>query len=140
VSVLRSIGVLDDGTPRAPNVTANTAATLRMVQGASVTMVLTVVDNAGAPVDLVRLAAVCTLTVKVSSGYAPPVLTKTGGVVTPAQVGVVAFTIAPADTRLARLPNGPGRYVYDVWIAYGGNRYQVVPMSPFLIQPAVAQP
>ena len=138
---LHLVGVWDDGTPFAPLVPVNARTTLSMMQGADVTVVLDVVNNSGAPLNIdTDIAAVASLSVKVQSGLVQSVIAKTGVAAISNVRGRRVFTIAAVDTKLVKLPNGPGRYVYDVWLTYKGKRGILVPLSPFVILPAAGQP
>ncbi len=138
---LNLLGVWDDGTPFGALVPTNARTALAMYQGADVAIVMNVVDNAGQVLNIDNdIAAVALLSVKVQSGLQRSVISVVGTQASPNVRGQRIFTLPAAATKLAKLPNGPGRYVYDVWLTYFGQRGILVPLSPFTILPAAGQP
>ena len=123
-TVLRILGVLQDGTDLADATPACAAQPLAMVRGESVLFSLRVVGRNGVTVDLAgqTVTLVCAhSTLSVGDGF-----TLTAAVLLPASAGLAMFTL-PSNTTRSLVP---GRYVYSVWLNDAQNaRVCVVPLS-----------
>lgn len=132
---VRLFGVLDDGTDRRPRVPLNTAKTITLALQTSVTIEVSVVNNAGVDVDLRGAASFTAWFSVVRTPECPPVYQQqvtqaTTGVLRDGTRNVLVFTIPPVTLR--NLP--PGRYFYDVMLDMGGNRYQLVRISALVLE------
>jgi len=134
------VGVLEDGSVRAPTVPTNPRAPLRVTQGSSVDLIVKVVTSSGVPVDLATFMGVngrIVLTVKRHDYgvFGTPAAIQSVGTVDPLLgPGSAKFTITPNQTRLLE----PGVFAYDIWLEDGsGRREPVLPTSPFHLEPAV---
>lgn len=126
---LRLTGVVQDGTSVAAGVPSNPRTTMEVIQGAAVTIEVTVVRPGG---DAVALAGTSpTLTVK-KRPQESAILRLVG---VPSG-NVAVFTLTSAQTRAMQ----PGLYGYDVWITLAGLLETVVPLSPFRIEAAAYPP
>lgn len=125
---LEILGVLEDGGLRGAAVPTNPRRTLRMPLGASLTLNARVVRANGSPVT----GGTLTWTVKKKPSDTQPSFQKLATCADP-----TVFTVTPADTKQLTA----GVFVFDVWHTDGsGNRNAVVPLSPFLIEPAATPP
>ena len=107
---------------------------LRVTQGTSLKIVLTVMYPDGLRVDLSQGSPLLTFTVKQNSLDWMPQVTATGTVTDAAQ-GIAEFNITPDAFKQFQ----PGRFVYDIWLVQAGERNPVVPTSPFALLPTVMQ-
>ena len=133
------IGVLEDGA--APNalsdVPENARIELRMTQGSTLKVRLTLMNTAGTPVRLADdVSAAVWMTIKRRANQDTPDMSIVGALV-PADGGNRAdFSISATATKYL----APGRYVYDVWLVFQGSRDPVVPISPFILEPGLLLP
>ena len=134
--VILLTGVLDDGTETSRDVPEQPRVQLRLIQGASTTVRMQVLNPSGVLVDLNSPAATLTLTAKKKTSVALAALSVAGAIQTVDGKGRVDFTIAPAATKNVT----PGRYFYDVWYVAGSTREPLVPTSPLTLEPAVLLP
>ena len=112
---------------------------LCLLQGASKTYLLEVVDDIGAVVDLT--GATITFTMKQNIGGVT-ILTKTSAVITEIEIldqvtntGQAKIFLQPSDTSAL---STAAVYTYDIWVDLAsGNSYAVVPPSCFLLMPSV---
>lgn len=133
--VVDLIGIVDGGGPRDPNLPLFAQKQINMVSGSSVTVRISVFREDGTPIPLAAdPSLLLTLAVSRSSyDYAPiPQLKKQASLAPLVAPNAATFAIIPSDTKF--LP--PGRYVFAVWMTYQGVRDAVVPLSPFVIEPA----
>jgi hypothetical protein len=131
------VGVLEDGAIRADFLPQNPRKAVRVQKGADVTIRVQVFHANGTKADLRTGAASLALQVKRKSSDVPPLIAK-AATLTAAADGVGEFTFTPSDTLSTNIP--PAVYVYDVWLTQSGKRDAVVPISPFIIEPAVQLP
>lgn len=145
---LRLTGVLQNGAPLAPSVPANPAARLGPIPvGASVSVEVTAVNSDGTPVNLTKSGVSLVLTVKqspqqgrsIQPGFTKTVTLPANAAANP-RINVVVFTIVPADTKELN----PGVWTYDVWLVNTSTspttREPLIPLSPFILTPAVSLP
>jgi len=113
--------------------------TVEVTQGASKTLVLTVVDQNGDFVDLTGWKVY--LTVRGSLDDQTPLIVKTSADATQIALpdprnGTARIYILPADT--ANLDRGD--YLYDIWVeTASGDRVPVVPVSIFRVVQGVTR-
>lgn len=97
---------------------------------------LSVLTITGSPYDMTGAAAV--LTVKDKSGAL--IISRQATLNNPTTAGTGFFPLTVGDT-LALAPQYAIGYTYDVWVTdSAGNRYQVIPVSPFVVEIARGQP
>ena len=139
--LIEVLGVLEDGSLRAPEVPIATAHTVLVPQWADVTLRLAIVYPSGVPVRIAGLTSpVFTLTVQQSidpcqkvpdfhTSGVPLALARDGN--------VVDFSITKNDFRQKTL----GRYFWDVWLAATGlGRQQVVAPGAWVLTGALGRP
>ena len=128
-------GLLDDASPLGAGVQWNPRRPIRFTQGASVRLRLTVIRRDGTAVNLaLDPSTVLEFNVKKTSlDDKISTLSKTGVLVPTEANNRADFTIAPTDTKFVQ----PGRYIYDVWLTYLGERNPVVPASLCAIEPTI---
>lgn len=138
--IVNVVGVVEDGNNRARNVPANPRTTISMISQSDLTIRLTILAASGQPVVLTGGTVVLTVK-KTSRGLAPypATISRLGVLKTQDGPGRVDFTLVPADTDPLKMV-APGRYVYDIALTLSGARQVVVPLSPFIIEPAVGVP
>ncbi len=126
--IQRIQAVYENGTvPPAGFVPLQTAPVpLQWPRGEDGSIVVSVVDQAGDPVNLT--GASLALGVRTFPFDADPIFVRAGSV-TDAAGGVAAFTLVAADTA----DLAPGHYRYDVWLVLAGERHQIVPASDFQV-------
>jgi hypothetical protein len=114
--------------------------TIEIVKGTTKTVSLSVVDGAGAIVDLTGARVILTVKCKITDTN--PTLQKDSAVVvvppqaavTEPLAGKAEFYFVPADT--ANLTDG--RYIFDVWVILaGGERYVVAGPGAFIVTSSV---
>lgn len=129
------VGILENGSAYAPGVPRDARRELRVTQGATTTIQLSLVYPSGELVNVGILAPTLTLVVSKTTYEAGlPTDLQIAGVAAPLEgPNRVNFSLAPADT----LALVPGRYLYTVWWALGGVREPVVPTSGLWLEPAV---
>lgn len=128
---MRLTGVLQDGSPPRPGVPLNPRVAITLSKGQALTIELTVVNAGGVAVPLT--GTVPTLTIKKR-----PQDQKLLQYVAPSIVGNVAtFQIPALDTK--KKIDHPGPYIYDIWVTVGGALQPVVPLSPFIVEPAALE-
>lgn len=133
--VVHLVGVWDDGAFLGAGVPANPRVPVRLTQGASLKVKLSVVTRAGQAVQLdLDPTVTLALTIKRNTGEMVAVLAASGVLVPTEGYNRADFLIAADATKFVE----PGRYLYDVWMVYLGERNAVVPTSPFLLEPSVA--
>lgn len=115
------VGVLEDGTPRRAGVPVNPRASLSIVKGSDVDLMVTVVTPAGTPVSLGGSDELLLTVKKRPTDSLRLSLTAT------IAGNIGTFAITPTDTR--RLD--PGLFGYDVWLTKDNKRDPVIPLSPF---------
>jgi hypothetical protein len=111
---------------------------INIIQGSSKTLEVTVVDKAGAPVNLT--GATCHFNVEEAAGDpAPGIISKSSSnpaqiLITDAANGKFRIFIDPADTA----PMAVGLYVCDIWVVLStGKRHPVISPSEFEVKPRV---
>ena len=116
---------------------------INLVRGTSKVVIVTVLNEDGTPLNLsggkawlcVASQPSCPLIVDKRTGLA-------GGSDSQAKItdednGVVKFYLTPEDTANLTV----GRYQYDVWVeTAGGHRYQVIPISAFILSHSITRP
>lgn len=123
------VGVVEDGAPRGGGVPENPRTPITMVAGTDLKVNVSVVGASGERLQMTG-GATLTITVKKHANDDEKVFTQV--VTNPGPEG--SFTVpANAFKRF-----DPGLYVYDVWLAMGGVRSPVVPLSPFHLEGSVA--
>lgn len=134
--LLHLTGVLESGATRGARVPANPRVTIQLAQTESLTIRLLVLDVGGTAVDLTAVLGQLVLSVKVAPPQEPALISRLGILQPQLGVGYADFEVVPFDTKPDRMP--AGRYVYDVWLEQvSGERDPVVPLSPFVLEPAV---
>lgn len=140
MSVIRLTGVLDDGTNFEPGVPTNTARRIQFAVGESVTLIVSLINNAGIPVPSTDPTGriVFSMDQRLTPGFSVPMLTKTATLQagTPADYQIL---IVPNDTRLFEA----GRWLYDIWfepVVPVVTREQVVRLSDLLLSPTMVAP
>lgn len=133
------IGVLEDGA--APNalsdVPENARIELRMTQGSTLKVRLTLMNTAGTPVRLADdVSAAVWMTIKRRASQDTPDMSIVGALVPVDGANRADFSISATATKYL----APGRYVYDVWLLFQGSRDPVVPISPFILEPGLLLP
>ena len=128
-------GIVQDGAPYAPGVPTNNRKTLAFPRSASVTVRLTVVNPSGVPFDVSHWTGV--LTAKRAPEDALAFLSKGGDPVPLLGTNVIEFNILPGETAS---PAFARRSVYDIWLVQGDDSIQVMPASPFILEPTVRSP
>ena len=116
-------GVLEDGTPRQPNVPVNPRVHLNVPRGTDLELEVAVVTPLGIPVSLTGVGTELLFTLKKSPQEDPPRITKTATL----SGNTGTFLIVPADTQRLQ----PGLFGWDVWLTKDGLRDAVIPLSPF---------
>jgi len=117
-------GVVDDGSARAATVPESTKTVVDFAAGTDVTILLTVVNNAGAAVDLSPVGTVVTFTIQKRLDSARASVRATG-TVDIIESSKVTFAIAAEDT----VHLTPGVYFFDVGLVLSDKTYQVVELS-----------
>ena len=126
ITIRTAQGVVVDGSTPIRNVP--TAQTLHLARGTDGLIRVTIVNSAGAPVDLTSCA--CTLSIKQNPDDAVPLIARLGDVVSPYTAGVVEFALGANDT----IAIGEGTFFYDVVVVFGDSlRAQVIPISNFVV-------
>jgi hypothetical protein len=133
-------GVLDDGTRLDPEVPRNTATTITLTQFGSALIIVDVVYNSGAPVDISKMtgwAAKFSVNRNIDPCVKFPDVHKLGVLVSGSSVkSRLQFTLVPEDTRNLAL----GRYFFDVWLEVpGAQRWQIVRVGTLLLAPGLAR-
>lgn len=141
MSTLRALGILEDGSDRAPQIPPSARTPLRMTQGAQTVLELSVVRPTGEALDLTAqtnlVLSLGARATNVGLPGVPPALTVTGALATQDGAGRADFTFASADTSLMT----PGVYAYDLWLSSDElGRVPLIPTSPLYIEPAVVMP
>lgn len=127
------VGVVQDGSPIAPGVPYNNRTTLTLPRGANATVRLSIVTTMGTlyPVEYVTSV----LTVKRAPDDSPAQISIAGVANPLLGPNVIDFTFVPGSTASPLISR---RGTYDIWvITLGGERIQVMPVSPFVLQPTV---
>lgn len=132
-----SIQILPDETQETmPNILAPSNI-IRMIQGISRTLELTVVDSEGDPVDLTGARIIMTVKDDITDEF--PLIQKD------TSVGIAEIEIINATAGTARIyltyndtQQDVGLYVFDVWTQLAsGKRYSVIDKSVLEILPSV---
>lgn len=136
----RLTGLWPDGsTPDDTNEAVQKAARaeLRIPQGASARVVLSLFTPNGVPFQIAA-ADMLYLTVKRKPQDGSPLVKLTGARLVTEGKHVALFTLTPAQTKNLDF----GRYVFDVWMTKdaGGERNQVVKVSPFVLEAGALPP
>lgn len=136
--VIDLLGIVEDGSPRDPQLPGFAQKQVNIIAASSVTFRLTVVRADGTPVVLADDEdLVLTLAISQSSYTSPlPNLKKQATLAPLVGINAATFALVPNDTKFVP----PGRYVYAVWMTYDGVRNPIVPVSPFVIGPAGLMP
>lgn len=130
--LLNLIGLYQDGSNPAPGVPTNPRVPITTQIGGSATIVVKLLRPSGAGVSVTSGWSFL-LTCKRRPQDQPPAFQLTGAVQPLLGSNVMAFTLTPTATKLLQ----PGRYSYDVlMVDPSGNRDFVIPLSPFILQPA----
>lgn len=129
------VGVLEDGSVRAAGVPSNPRKTLSFPVASDALVRLRVVTADGNPVPMGGTTSLLfTLKKKYTDTDA---LISRAATIDSAGGGLCSFRFVPIDTRQL----SPGQYTYDIWLTdTSGNRFAVVPTSPFYLEPAVTVP
>jgi hypothetical protein len=137
MQLIRLTGVLDDGSPRTLGVPADPARTLTLPEWNDVILEVAVIRPDGSEVDLQPAVSpavfTCWLSVSRSPACARPDLQFKSTAVKQLTRNVVVFSLQPAALRRFF----PGRLFYEVSLDFGGKRYQLVPVSALVVQPAL---
>lgn len=106
---------------------------LEIPQDSDAEVLLSIVDEAGAPVDITN--APITFTIKLTAAASTAVVSRLA-VVTDGEAGLAVVQLAQLDTAFAS-----GSYFYDVQLEEAGSglRTQVVPYSPFSLLPSLGR-
>jgi hypothetical protein len=133
VSVIRLIGIWDDGSPRSGSVPTNIRREIQLVQNETTEIFLSLVTPSGEPKEInISGANRVLFTLKVKPGTGA-VLTKDAA--SEPGAGEYKFTILPNDTNNTR----PRRMFYDAWGTEGSVQMAVIPMSPANLVPSLAE-
>lgn len=126
------VGVLEDGTPRRTGVPVNPRNTITIQQGANVTIEITAKTSSGTIIDFGAVGTVVAMSIKKKPADQPAAIYKTA-----TRSGTLAtFALVPTDTKNLT----PGRYVYDVWLTFGGLRDAIIPLSTLILEAAATPP
>lgn len=129
------VGILEDGTPRANFLPADTHQVLHLVRASDQRINFRAFRSGGSPLNLKDWLLVAT--VKQSTDLALSALISRFGFQDLFKGQNYAyFDIADSDT--ARLPYG--RYVWDIRGRYQGLWYELMPASPLWLEPGVGLP
>jgi hypothetical protein len=144
----RLTGVVQNGAPQSPSVPSNAAVRLGPIPiAASVSIEIDVVNPDGTPVNLAASGISLEFSVKKSPmqsyaifpGFEKTVTSAANPVARP-RPNAVLVKIVPTDTQNLQ----PGNWVYDVWLLNTSTspttREPIVPLSPFVLVPAVTLP
>lgn len=147
MQTIRLVGVLEDGTTRAPQMPLNTATTVLIPQFADVRIEVEVFNAAGVPVDVSAIGAAAAF-LPIQRELPPcskqPELTVVGvwgGA--PGPRNLLVFSISATDTTPA---NGfsLGRYFFDIWVKFTSGpfagRWQIVRPSTLVLQVGLSRP
>lgn len=127
--VIKLVGVIDDGTPRHPEIPRNTAREIQFPRLADVRIELDIFNNAGARVSG-GTALKMTIQARTTPGAPGPTLEKAGTIVDP---GTGTITIAGADTVMFQ----PSRLYFDVWLTVNAMKYQIVRAGIVRLEPNI---
>ena len=130
--LIQLTGVVQDGSPYVAGVPTNNRTTVMFPRGSYVKLRLAVVNPSNVPFDVAYWTGV--LTVKRAPDDALAFLTSGGTPVPELGPNVVEFTILPGNTSS---PAFLRRAVYDIWLVSGDEALQVMPASPFILEPTV---
>lgn len=101
-----------------------------MVRGTTVPITVEITDANGSPYALAS-GEVVLFGIKKEATDAAPIFCKAA--VAGSETGVYSVTIYPEDT----LDLAPGRYYYDVGMESGGDFFNIIEPSPFMILPNI---
>lgn len=124
--VIDVIGIIEDGSPRGPNVPASARQSISIVQGADVVLRLKLVKSDGAPYAPSTGEYLWSFRKK-NNG----IRMRRSGVPTPNIAdGSVTFVLTGAETAALKA----GIYIYDVWLTDGGVTDAVIPLSELVVE------
>jgi hypothetical protein len=126
--IVDMLGIIEDGSPRAPTTPTTAGSQLQFAAGEDVTVRLRVITPAGVPGDT---TSTYTLTIKKRSTDGVAVASVVGVAAPLSGSGHLEFDITSQMTKL----QPPGRYVFDVWRDDGSTKQPVVPLLPLLLRP-----
>jgi len=129
-------GIVEDGTPRGPGVPADPRTTISTPQGSTVSLHVQVLRSCGAPVNLDGEGIGLVLSIGSRSWpyQVPPYVEKVATIMDAAH-GRAEFNLGPGCLWLMH----PGQYAYDIWLTYGGARYDIIPASAWMVLASVAR-
>lgn len=131
--IIDLLGIIEDGSLRAPTIPIIAGHELRFAAGEDVTVRLTVVKPTGEPGDV---TSTYTLTIKKRSLDDFALVTAVGVAQPLDGPGRLNFTISSTLTK----DTEPGRYVYDVWRNDGSTKMQIVAPLLVVIRPRCLLP
>ena len=120
-------GVIDTGTVYTAGVPQNPRRTIRVIKGVTTTVGVEVVYPTGVGANLAGFTA--TLTIRKRPDL--DIVLEVAGTIDGSRA---TFDIERDDLR----DRSGGRYLYDVVVENGGDRESVIPLSPLILEEAVA--
>jgi hypothetical protein len=131
--IIDLLGVIEDGSVRAPDVPTVVGKQLQFTAGEDVTVRLQVIRPSGAPGDT---SSTYTLTIKKRTADGTAIAAAVGVAQPLDGAGRLNFTIPSNSTHEAE----PGRYVYDVWRNDGITKQPVITALPVILRPRCLLP
>lgn len=129
--IIKLVGVLEDGNPKAASVPLNPRRTITWPQGTDVTVEVQCLKTDGSAVAIDGPNAKVQMQVKRDPRSNSPDLSKT---VTVLPSGLASFVFTATEQKQL----APGRFYYDVWFTNdAGKRDALIPISPLLLEFAV---
>jgi hypothetical protein len=138
---LNIVGIVEDGKNPAPGLPSNPRTAIRVIAGQDTHVYMQAFYRSGPPVDLTPSGYVTTLSIRKKITDAVPAINPpTVGTLDPANRNACTFLLPHAAFRLPFF-NGPGLWLYDIWLTIPGSPAQrvcLMPLSPLILEPTAS--